>query len=490
MDSLKIKFIFWYSIILAITFSLFSVVLYVNLHKSLNKTMEDILLSKADGIADSIYTYWETEKLDSEKNDVSIADLTKTNNLNFSKIAKNWVKEKLNASELTNIMVWIYDDKGNIIAATKDFKEINILPKEVSDYVSKGNSCYFNINLEINKEINHHYRALTIPVLEDKNILYFVQVASPLTILNAALSKLKFILFLLLPLTVLLTSFLAGKFLASITLKPLNAMVETAQKISAENLKLRINIPETQKEIKLLADTFNDMIDKLDNSFMSQKHFIQDISHELRTPLTILKGELEVTLKRVRSQEEYLSILKSNLEEINKISRLVDNLLLLARFENQEIPLEKDVIDISVIAKDIISDVKILAFQKFIEIKEDIQEQINISGDQEKLKRVLLNLLDNAIKYTPEKGFISLEIYKKNNNANIKIIDTGLGISNQDLPFIFDRFYKADKSRSSAGYGLGLSIVKSIIEAHKGVITVESDLGKGTTFLVSIPFIH
>jgi heavy metal sensor kinase len=266
-------------------------------------------------------------------------------------------------------------------------------------------------------------------------------------------------------------------------------MIATARQITAENMSLRIAPPETQDEIRELAETFNEMLEKIQQVFISQKQFIQDISHELRTPLTIMRGELEVALKRQRSVEEYSSILQSSLEETAKIGQLLENLLALARLDSSSVSLARDNADISAIMRDILDDMEILAHQKGIEIDFVSQEGIIIPIDKDQIMRSFINILENAIKYTPEKGRVSVEVIREDAYAFITISDTGIGIPEQDLPHIFDRFYQVDSSRSSAGFGLGLSIALSIIEAHGGSITVESTPKQGTTFLISLPMV-
>jgi heavy metal sensor kinase len=252
-------------------------------------------------------------------------------------------------------------------------------------------------------------------------------------------------------------------------------------------LKLRINIPETKDEIKKLADTFNEMLYRLEQAFSSQKQFIQDVSHELRTPLTILKGELEVTLNKIRSPQEYESVLLSSLEEIDRISRVVENLLLLAKFDAKQIQLKLAPAELNCTVEEALNDIKTLARQKNIRMDFRADEKIVLMMDQNQMRRLLLNLLDNAVKYTPENGRVNATLSKKNNHALIRISDTGVGIRQDELPRIFDRFYRADKSRNTCGFGLGLSIVKSIVQTHRGTIHAESKLGEGTTFTVSLP---
>ena len=484
--TIRFKIIFWYTLALTIIISLFSISLYSNFKNNLYGDLDDLLQSKTEGIADSIDTYWETEKLDALKADINEAVFSKINNINFVKIAQRWVKEKSNDPKLINIIVQIFDAGGNNIASSKNIPSIASLSKENLNYALKGNGHFDNLNIELSDGKTLSLRELIVPVIENNKVAYIVQVTSPLAQVAAALNRLRFILLLLLPAAIFLTG-VVGLFLAEFTLKPLKKIIKTVHQITAENLKLRVDLPDTKDEIKKLADTFNGMLEKLDKSFSSQQQFIHDISHELRTPLTILKGELEVTLKKVRSQKEYESILRSSLEELNKINRIIENLLMLARFENKEVSFEIKPLNLGQLIQNILDDIKILSEQKVIQINFSLEESIVLEEDESQLRRAILNVLDNAIKYTPENGKVFVTLKKENNIAEIKISDNGIGIAKENLPFIFDRFYRVDKSRNTNGFGLGLSIAKSIIETHKGKIKVESQPSQGTTFTISLP---
>jgi len=484
--AVRFKIIFWHTLTLTIIISLFSIFLYSNFKSNLYGDLDDLLQSKTEGIADSIDTYWETEKLDALKAGIKQDVFSKINNINFVKIAQRWVKEKSNDPRLINIIVQIFDADGNNIAASKNIPSITVLSKETLRFVLKGSGYFDNLNSELPDRKILSLRALTTPVIENNKIAYIVQVTSPLAQVDAVLNRLRFILSLLLPAAIFLTG-VVGLFLAEIILRPLEKIIKTVRQITAENLKLRVDLPDTKDEIKRLADTFNDMLEKLDKSFSSQQQFIHDISHELRTPLTILKGELEVTLKKVRSQKEYESILFSSLEELNKINRITDNLLMLARFENKDVLLKIKSLDLNQLIQNILEDINILSEQKGIQINFSSEEGIILEADESQLRRAILNILDNAIKYTAEDRKIFVTIEKDNNDAKIKINDTGIGIAKENLPFIFDRFYRVDKSRNTNGFGLGLSIAKSIIEVHKGKIEVQSQLNQGTTFIIFLP---
>lgn len=265
-------------------------------------------------------------------------------------------------------------------------------------------------------------------------------------------------------------------------------MIDIIHKITAENLKLRVNIPDTTKdEIRRLADTFNEMLERLEHAFSSQRQFIEDFAHELKTPLSVLKGELEVALKKIRSTEEYESILQSNLEEVERINRIVENLLMLARLDSNAIVLRREPLNVGLLVKAIVDDIRVLAAQENIGVDYLIRDAITVYGDENQLKRLFINLLDNAIKYTLRNGKVIVDIEPVDNYAKIVVSDTGMGIPDSEIHHIFNRFYRLDKSRHQPGFGLGLSIAKSIVEAHKGKIEVKSKLNQGTTITVFLP---
>jgi signal transduction histidine kinase len=331
------------------------------------------------------------------------------------------------------------------------------------------------------------FRVYTRPVSEDGRAAYVVQVAGPLRLVTVALNNLIFALFVLIPITVALAG-MPGIMLARMTLKPVDRIVNTLRQITAENLKLRIHIPDTKDEIKRLADVLNDMIERLDRSFSLQQRFVQNIAHELKAPMEILKGELETVLKKEGSEEECRAVLSKALEELADFSRIIENLLVLTRFDTDEPVLEITRVKLDSLAEGVLNDMNVLASQKEISTSLIAPHPITIDGDRNQVKRLLVNLLDNAIKYTNRKGKVSLAIWKEGASARIAVTDTGVGIPDDEKDYIFDRFYQAHKSRNAKnGFGLGLSTAKTIVEAHKGTIAVESEPGKGSTFVISLP---
>lgn len=486
VQSIRFKIILWYMLILALTLAVFSIVLYHNFRQTLYGDKDDLLQSRARGIADSIDTYWEAERLEGKTAGIKKEVFSKINNINFAKIAQRWVEEKSDDPELLNVIVQIFGVKGELIASSKNIPNVSTFTKEALRSELQKEKRFDTIPIEFFPHKPTTLRVLTMPVVEDNKVAYIVQVASPLDSVQSALTNLKIILFLLLPLIVFFTGII-GAFLAKIALSPVDKMIDTIHKITAENLKLRVRIPDTKDEIRRLADTFNEMLERLEHAFSSQRQFIENFAHELKTPLSILKGELEVTLKRNRSTEEYESILKSNLEEVNRITKIVEDLLMLARLDSSTIMLERKPLNVGLLIKAIVDDIKVLASQKNIGVNYLTQDTIIINGDENHLKRLFINLLDNAIKYTPDNGKVVVKVEAIDGYARIVVSDTGIGIPDNEIHRIFDRFYRLDKSRYEPGFGLGLSIAKSIVEAHNGKIEIKSKVNQGTTFIISLP---
>jgi len=287
----------------------------------------------------------------------------------------------------------------------------------------------------------------------------------------------------------LIISFILAYVLSKRITSPLKQMTDAARDISSGNWKTRIHL-KGNDEIKVLADSFNQMVDNLENLEKMRRDFIANVSHELRTPMTSINGFIEGILDGTipdDKQRYYLNIVK---DEVKRLYRLVSDLLDIARMESGETKVNLTEFDICEVIR-----LSVIQLQQFIEDKNINfranfeQESMHVYADRDAIQRVMLNLIHNAIKFTPEGGSISVAVRDVKGKAEITVSDTGQGIPEEDLPFVFDRFHKADKSRGKdkTGVGLGLYIVKNILKAHNENITVESEYGNGTTFTFSLP---
>ncbi|MBL7999432.1 MAG: HAMP domain-containing protein, partial [Candidatus Kapabacteria bacterium] len=314
-------------------------------------------------------------------------------------------------------------------------------------------------------------------------------VGYPLTEIQDTLNELFGVFLFGLPVA-LFISILGGYLLARYSLRPVDVLTHTAHEITAHNLGMRLPAPPVNDEIGRLTDTLNEMIARLESSFAQIRQFTSDASHELRTPLAILMGELELILRRPRTPDDYQQAISSALEEVVRLSKVVESLLDISRAETGQVHLQLDLMNISKLTEDVCEDLEIIAAEKQIAMKYEIQPFATIVGDQARLHQVLLNVIDNAIKYTREGGSVGVKLWVENTQTLISVSDTGIGIPADDIPHIFDRFYRVDKSRTRydvPGTGLGLSIVKWIVEAHKGTITAASTENKGTVITITLP---
>ena len=284
-------------------------------------------------------------------------------------------------------------------------------------------------------------------------------------------------------------SVVAGWLLVSKTLERVGSIIRSAERITEGNLKGRLRLSGTRDELDDLCITLNKMISRLEQQLEQASRFAADVSHELRTPLTVMSGELEVTLQYGKSEADYRRALESALEEIARLVKIAEDLLTLERVGADRGRVEFHEVELKKLLKKIYEDIRILVESKGIEFKLDPLPGIAVMGDEHTLTRLLINLVDIAAKYTDSGGTVTLSMAKDEEYANITVADTGMGVPEEEIPKIFDRFYVVDKSRSGdvAGTGLGLSMCKAIAEMHEGNIHVESYKGKGSRFTLRLP---
>jgi heavy metal sensor kinase len=330
-------------------------------------------------------------------------------------------------------------------------------------------------------------RLLTFPVVRGGRVAQIVQVGIPLRRTQHALRSYVDTLVILIPLGVALAA-VGGLLIARTALRPVDEMTHAARRITAEELPQRIALRGTGDEMDRLAQTLNDMLERLGAAFAEMRRFAADAAHELRTPLTALKGGIEVALRAARSPDEYRRVLGSSIEEVDRLIRLAEDLLLLSRsgagpeVRREDVALEPLVLDVFDTAAR-------LGHGRGVAARVGDMVPIAVRGDAAALRRALLNLVENAVKYTPPGGKIELSLTREDGTASICVQDTGIGIARRDAERIFEPFVRLDaaRARETGGAGLGLAIAREIVRSHGGALTVDSEPGAGSRFTIRLP---
>ena len=308
---------------------------------------------------------------------------------------------------------------------------------------------------------------------------------------SPALEELHRLLFLLAAGSLVLAAVAVGGGLILVrrALSPVGEITRHAEGITSRNLTERLPVPPTGDELEQLTQALNRMISRLDEAFQHNRRFLADASHELRTPLTVLRGELESLVRQNVMDEHSREHFGGLLEEVKRLAHLVENLFALSRLDAGLAQSKPQIFNLAHLAAGTAEQMCLLAEDKYLTIKCIAEVPVPVEGDRSRLKQVIVNLLDNAIKYTPERGAVTLAVFARNGEAVCEVSDNGIGIPAEAIPHVFDRFYRVDaaRSRDRGGAGIGLSIVKAICLAHGGRVEVESVPGAGSTFRVHLP---
>jgi heavy metal sensor kinase len=287
----------------------------------------------------------------------------------------------------------------------------------------------------------------------------------------------------------LLAALVGGYFLARRSLAPVDRMATTAEQITGMRLDARIEVENPDDELGHLARTFNSMLDRLQRAVDELRRFTADAAHELRTPISVMQAEAEVALRQSRSADEYRRVIEVTLDESKRMGRLADRLLTLCRHDSGLQPMRHEEVQFDALVRDVVDQVRVTAKDKGLELVIAPLAECVIAGDDIQLSQLLFNLLDNAVKFSKPGGKVVVNEEQRNGDVQLVISDTGIGIPHTDLPHVFERFYRADKSRNgqTGGAGLGLAISKAIVEAHHGSIAIDSTLNAGTVVRVKLP---
>jgi heavy metal sensor kinase len=460
--SIRFRLIIWYAGLLTGAFLVFGVGLYQVLQGYLESSLVQLLFRRSDQIAVSLLSGID------KTGEHYVAD----------QIANRYTPENYDR------FIRVTRPDGSVLYAsgsTSSFDPSKLPPLKAGavhgDFVQK----------EMMEDGNR--LMVTVKVVQaNEGRRFLIESGGPMSPIETTLSHMRIWLLLGVPLLGLVAVG-GGLILVGRALAPVERIANSAEQITLHNLSERLSLTNTGDELEHLSLALNRMIARLSEAIEQNRRFLADASHELRTPLAALRGELESVVEQARALPELSDRVGSALEEVDRLVKIVDALFAISRLDAGEAQQEQARFDLASLVASTTEQMSLLAEDKGVSVACNVQGSVHVDGDRARIKQVVVNLLDNAIKYTPPGGSIKLDVSAREDKAVIEVADTGIGIPPNALPHIFERFFRVDKARSrdAGGAGLGLAIVKSICAAHGGQVYVESSEGQGSRFKVELP---
>lgn len=392
---------------------------------------------------------------------------------------KEWLELEYKSLNITPVFVQILDAQKKRVGKTPNLKEHDLI-------FNSGQKDFKSFDTRL---AGKAIRQIQFPVTSDGKVAGYILIAMSLEDANLVLQNLSRVLWISYPI-ILLLLFAAARFIAGRNIRPITTITQTAREITRENLKSRIDLPENKDELFVLSTTINDLLDRLENAIDREKQFTSDASHELRTPLAVIKGTLEVLIRKPREKEEYESRIKYCISEVDRLNNLVDQLLLLARFENQKFVTNKQPVEVDDVIVQSLERFSSEIEKKQIAVDFKFDHHYTIVSDAYLISIIIENLLSNALKYSNTGGKITIGLSESESGIICEITDNGIGIAEEDLDKIYGQFYRSRAGEHPAikGTGLGLSIVKRLCDLLGMELSIESAPQKGTS--VTIAFVR
>lgn len=451
---IRMRLTLWYVALLAIILLLFSAFVYINLARTLNGNLDATVLSESRHIADSLEV--------------------KNGAAQFSEPAERFP---------VGTLVILYDATGAWVSGTPPGSAFQAMALAATRPGAPNGKMASVLGTG-----SEHWRVLTSPVVDNGRTIAVLQVGRSELDVRSALDRLLLLMGVAIPITLVL-AVAGGLFLAGRALDPIDRITRAAARIGAEDLSRRLALPATPDEVGRLAGTFDRMLERLEEAFQRQRRFTADASHELRTPLALLSGRTEIALERPRTPAEYRQILEGVRDDAVRMSRLLSELLMLARADRGQELLTLEALALDELTADTVGALVPLAEERDLTLETGPLRHCTVLGDQTRLTQLLVNLVGNALKYTPTGGTVTVSLAAEGGEALLAVTDTGIGIAPDHLPHLFERFYRVDaaRSRDEGGAGLGLAISEWIVSAHGGRLEVESTVGAGSVFRARLP---
>jgi len=442
--TIRAKITLWYTGILLLLLGIFSVFIYVMTSRVMYQGAKELIKAHAAQIVSSIEV---------ENGHVNAGELHELS--------------------ISGTYITVYNKKGKLIAGTEIHPKITCMHRNFN-HVRK---------VELNEDL---WLVYDLAVYNDNQIVAWIRANRSMSSLRETLDNLRIMMLIAIPISLGIAA-LGGIFLAKKALLPIDQITRTAREIGQGDLTKRLHLPMVEDEVGRLVMVFDEMLDKLEASFKRERQFTSDASHELRTPITVISVQAEEALVETRSESEYQEVLRVILKESNKMGQIIAQLLNLTRGDMNRYKAEMEKIDLEVICEEVVDEMKDISQKENINLLYKGMDSLIIKADQALITRLLINLIENAIKYNRKDGWVKVMLSTDEQYGRITIQDSGVGIANENIPHIFDRFYRVSEARSRDGTGLGLSIVKWIVDLHKGLIKVDSEPNEGTTFSIFLP---
>lgn len=406
-------------------------------------------------------------------------DVTTDSNDTYLIQVDQWRAREHNSISVNPVFVEFYDNNKQLIDKSPNLNSSNL--KLLDD---------FHNNLFINSTLNGiPVRQIQTAIINKNKVVGYLVIAMSLEDFEIV-QILKNILLISFPL-ILIILYLIARFFAGKSIKPVSTIIETSSQITKDNLQTRIPLPINKDELYVLSQNINNLLDRVENAIEREKQFTSDASHELRTPLAVIKGTMEVLIRKPRNQHEYEEKINFCITEVDRLNHMVDQLLLLARFENQKQNIKNESIYLNALVLDNLARFSEKIGAKKLKIKTNFTADYHLQSDNYLISIIVSNLISNAIKYTEDNGEITIGLFQNANAILFSVADNGIGISKTDLDKIFNSFYRSDSTNQAKikGTGLGLSIVKRLCDLLKIEVSVSSELNAGTVFNLSFPLV-
>jgi two-component system, OmpR family, sensor kinase len=488
---IRVQLTLWYTVIFALLILLFSLIFYTTLQVFLASSLDSALQLRAQQIAGGVSSESSKIVIQDVTGELPGLDSTATPGVQGGStagtnqlVAPNNTGQHVRESDVNfGILVRILDVKGQTIYISPAFRGLTLPSASVTGPLN-GFPWQGTVNAHNGQAVRLYSVALT-----DNGIVFGVlQVGESLAQLTATLQSITLTLLVISPFVLLLGAF-GSYLLAKRAFRPILHLTRTAREVKAKDLHQRVPVPRTRDEVYDLALTLNEMIGRLDQAFTQQRRFVADASHELRTPVTVIRSITDVALEEPHCFEECVNVLCEVNAEAERLSQLINDLLILARADEDQLSLDREPVRLDLLAFDVAATMEPIAVERGIELQVESLEPATVMGDTARLIQVMMGLVDNALTYTNVGGIVTFNVEVSGSNACFSVCDTGIGISPDDTTHIFERFYRADPARShtAGGSGLGLSIIDRVVQTHGGSISVESQVGHGSTFTVILP---